>query len=85
MGTVGLAIMFVVLALVLSAVLVFLELKKKRDIKDHWMWARLNGLDPDDEDNQQWYQDYWGKLHSHQHPGLLSRLKDLVWGDWDYG
>lgn len=52
MGTVALALVCVVLALVLSAVLVFMELKRTRDARDDRLWARLNGLDPDYKDTQ---------------------------------
>ena len=79
MGTVVLALVCVVLALVLSAVLVFMELKRARDARDDRLWARLNGIDPEDEDNQQWFQ---VKLHNSPQPGILSRIGELLWGDW---
>jgi hypothetical protein len=78
MGTVVLALVCVVLALALSAVLVSMELKRVRDTRNDRLWARLNGLDPDDEDSQQWLQ---VKLHSSPHPGILSRIRELLWGD----
>jgi hypothetical protein len=82
MGTVVLALVCVVLALALSAVLVSMELKRRKNGKLDRMWARLNGIDPDDEDSQQWLQDYRMKLHSSPRPGIFSRIRELLWGDW---
>ena len=79
MGTVVLALVCVVLALVLSAVLVLMELERKKNGKLDNMWARLNGIDPEDEDSQQWFHDYRG---SSPQPGILSRIEELLWGDW---
>ena len=79
MGTVALALVCVVLALALSAVLVFMELERRKNGNVDRMWARLNGIDPDDEDSQQWLQDYRGNS---PRPGILSRIRELLWGDW---
>lgn len=79
MGTVVPALVCVVLALALSAVLVFMELKRARDTRNGRLWATLNGLDPEDEDSQQWLQ---VKLHSSPRPGILSRIRELLWGEW---
>ena len=82
MGTVVLALVCVVLALALSAVLVFMELERRKNGKLDSMWARLNGIDPEDEDSQQWFKDYRMKLHSSPRPGILSRIGELLWGEW---
>lgn len=81
MGTVTLAIICAVVALALSVALVFMELKrrKKSDTSER-MWARLNGLDPDDSENQQWFQEWRMNLHINHlpRPGLLQRLWRLL-------
>ena len=79
MGTVALALACVVLALALSVALVFMELERRKNGKLDRMWARLNGVDPDDGDSQQWLQDYRG---SSPRPGLLSRLREVLWADF---
>ena len=78
MGTVTLALVCVVIALLLSVALVFMELKRKKDTKLNRMWARLNGVDPDDTDKR-WLQDWCG-LHRNYlpRPGLLQRLWRLL-------
>ena len=79
MGTVALALVCVVLALALSVALVFMELERRKNGKIDRMWARLNGIDPDDRDRQQWLQ---VKRHSSLRPGILSRLREVLWADF---
>ena len=78
MGTVTLALVCVVIALLLSVALVFMELKRKKDTRLNRVWARLNGVDPEDTDN--WLQEWYGGLHRNYlpRPGLLQRLWRLL-------
>jgi hypothetical protein len=79
MGTLTLALVCVVIALLLSIVLVFMELKRRKDTKLNRMWARLSGLDPDDMDKR-WLQE-WCELYRNYlppRPGLLQRLWKLL-------
>ena len=75
MGTVTLALVCVVIALLLSVALVFMELKRKKDTKLNRMWARLNGVDPDD--TEKWWKG-WLQNWSIERPGLLQRLWRLL-------
>lgn len=81
MGTVALAIICAVVALALSVALVFMELNRRRksDTSER-MWARLNGLDPDDSENQQWFQEWRMNLRINHlpRPGPLQRLLRLL-------
>jgi hypothetical protein len=79
MGALTLALVCAVIALLLSVVLVFMELRQKEDTKCKRMWARLNGLDPDDMEKQ-WLQE-WCELYRNYlppRPGLLQRLWRLL-------
>jgi hypothetical protein len=80
MGTVTLAIICVVVALALSVALVFMELKRRKGDTSERMWARLNGLDPDDSENQQWFQEWRMNLRINHfpQPRLLQRLWMLL-------
>lgn len=79
MGTVTLALVCVVIALLLSVALVFMELKRRKDTKLDKMWARLNGVDPDDS-NRWWLQNWCVELSRNYlpRPGLLQRLWRLL-------
>ena len=78
MGEVTLALVCVVIALLLSVALVFMELKRKKDNKVNRMWARLNGVDPDDTEKW-WLQEWRIEHHSYlPRPGLLQRLWRLL-------
>ena len=74
MGTVTLALVCVVIALLLSVALVFMELKRKKDTKLNRMWARLNGVDPDD--TEKWCVEL--SRNYLPRPGLLQRLWRLL-------
>ena len=78
MGTVTLALVCVVIALLLSVALVFMELKRRKNIKGDRMWAKLNGVDPDDP--EKWWLQNWCVLHRNYlpRPGLLQRLWRLL-------
>ena len=79
MGTLTLTLVCVVIALLLSIVLVFMELKRRKDTKLNRMWARLSGLDPDDM--EKWWLQEWCELYRNYlppRPGLLQRLWKLL-------
>ena len=75
MGTVTLALVCVVIALLLSVALVFMELKRKKDAKFNRMLARLNGVDPDD--TEKWWLQELSRNYLPR-PGLLQRLWRLL-------